>query len=286
MKCGKSDQICVGSCGVSYEESHILVPKPNHAFPKQPVQRSAISASQPAVSHLSLSTPPQQQPPPHLMGASTPSPTTDSDAPHTPGMMDLEMDDAPLPSPFPIASFPRPSSSAPSPWSSSSALVPQTMVQTPQCVPPSLLTYSLPPRTASPATTTATTPVQAVGVSSPAVTQTKASKKDASATPGGSPVAGEKPPKKKREKKEKVEGDEGDGEGGAGEKRFRCPVDGCGKVYKQQNGLKCESFAGPSCLPSSVEDANLGALLLSRPLRPPSVSLPAFQISRSLLLHL
>lgn len=27
---------------------------------------------------------------------------------------------------------------------------------------------------------------------------------------------------------------------GGGEKRFRCPVEGCGKVYKQQNGLKCK----------------------------------------------
>lgn len=236
----KSDHRICFRARPSYEESHILVPKPNNAFPKQPVPRGAISATAPVVSHLSLSTPPQQQPAPHLMGgASTPSPTTDSDAPHTPGMMDLEMDDAPLASPFPISSFPRPSSSAPSPWSSSSALVPHPTSQTPQCVPPSLLTYSLPPRTASPAATTATSSALALGVSSPAVGgTTKGSKKDASATPGASPVPGEKPPKKKREKKEKAEGDEGDGEGGAGEKRFRCPVDGCGKVYKQQNGLK------------------------------------------------
>lgn len=63
----------------------------------------------------------------------------------------------------------------------------------------------------------------------------------------------ERKAKKKKEKKEKGEGDEGDGET-AGEKRFRCPVEGCGKVYKQQNGLKyhlqCVLVAVSSCLPS------------------------------------
>ena len=81
--------------------------------------------------------------------------------------------------------------------------------------------------------------MQAVGV--PAIVQPK-TVEPVSIAPSisGSPAAAEAKAKKKREKKEKAEGDEGDGEGGAGEKRFRCPVDGCGKVYKQQNGLKCE----------------------------------------------
>jgi hypothetical protein len=43
---------------------------------------------------------------------------------------------------------------------------------------------------------------------------------------------------KEREKREGHGSDSG-GEGNAGkEKKFRCPVEGCGKSYKQANGLK------------------------------------------------
>jgi hypothetical protein len=48
--------------------------------------------------------------------------------------------------------------------------------------------------------------------------------------------------KKERKKKEKVpkmRNEHGEEIIPPGEKRFRCPIEGCGKVYKQQNGLKC-----------------------------------------------
>lgn len=234
-----SSKIASFVCNRSYEAAHVL--KDSSAlFQKQAVPRNLPSASLPAASQLSLSTPPQSYPIPHLSHQSTPSPTTDSDAPHTPGMMDLEMDDAPLPSPFPSVSYPllaslptRISSSAPSPWSSSSALVAQAETLPPRCFPPSLLTYTLPARAVSPAASP-TPPVLDVGVLVPA--------RKASSVPAKplSPGAEEKKAKKKREKKERADGEEADGEGAAGEKRFYCPVEGCGKIYKQQNGLKCE----------------------------------------------
>lgn len=227
----------------SYEESHVLVGAnaagggsvPNGVtFQKQAVvpRSTSVSGITPAIStsHFATSTPPNLQPlPQHSAQTSTPSPTTDSDAPHTPGMMDLEMDDAILPSPFPHPAR-SVSMTGPSPWSSASALA-TTDTAIPQCVPPSLLTYSLPSRSSS---TPANATSSALGASSSSGLLV------GSGTPSTST--------KKKAKKEATSDDVADGtveinvsSGGGGEKRFRCPVEGCGKVYKQQNGLKCES---------------------------------------------
>ncbi|KAL7424082.1 hypothetical protein Q5752_001667 [Cryptotrichosporon argae] len=150
------------------------------------------------------------------------------DAPSTPGMMDFEMDEplsgggltlpgglgtlgtlAPISIPGGLpGGLPLPSGlggmPAPSPWAA--AFRPQIGAQ-PACVPPSVLSY-----TPSPAQ-----PPQRV--MTPEAIQAKAARKAA----------------RKAEKAARQDGDESEGEG---EKRFRCPIDGCGKVYKQANGLK------------------------------------------------
>jgi hypothetical protein len=240
----------------SYEESHVLVggsggggqSVPNGpSFQKQPVmpRSSSVSGITPAIatSHFATSTPPHLHPQPnaaHPAVSTTPSPTTDSDAPHTPGMMDIEMDDAVLPSPFPHPVRSTSLSSGPSPWSSASALS-QTDTAIPQCVPPSLLTYSLPSRTPAAA---AASGGLLVGAGTPTTTTSTAAPKKKAA------------PRKEVPVEEFAEGtvEINVSSGGGGEKRFRCPVEGCGKVYKQQNGLKCAFFFG--CCRLSVPTAS------------------------------
>lgn len=196
---------------------------------------SSVSGITPAIatSHFATSTPPHLHPQPnaaHPAVSATPSPTTDSDAPHTPGMMDIEMDDAVLPSPFPHPARSTSLSSGPSPWSSASALS-QTDTAIPQCVPPSLLTYSLPSRATSTPAAAAASGGLLVGAGTPTAPTTTAAPKKKSALKKDVPV------------EEFAEGtvEINVSSGGGGEKRFRCPVEGCGKVYKQQNGLKCAS---------------------------------------------
>lgn len=156
-----------------------------------------------------------------------------SDVPSTPGMMDMDMDmDEPsvLSRPPAVAalslnsSIPGtlpgtlpggiPSASA-SPWSA--AFRPSNL-QPPACVPPSVLSYPTPQPQPQPAPTPKLSQEQLA-----AKALKKAKKAAQTATPPNETENGDSkdpPPEEK------------------GEKRFRCPIEGCGKVYKQANGLK------------------------------------------------
>lgn len=164
-----------------------------------------------------------------------------SDVPSTPGMMDMDMDmdEAPALSRPPVAALSLggvgmngvPSipgtlpgtlpggiaSAAASPWS---AAFRPTNLQPPACVPPSVLSYPTPqPQPASPA------PAKLSQEQLQAKALKKAQKKAASGTQGTAT-----PPNEKEDNEPTPEE--------KGEKRFRCPIEGCGKVYKQANGLK------------------------------------------------
>jgi len=143
-----------------------------------------------------------------------------SDVPTPPGMMDIEMDEAPpLPSPaallgvqtqfasrLPPTSLPAQSGN---PWMT--AFRSQTGGAPPQGVPPSLLSFTPPPRHESP-------------------------------RPGQVLTAEQQAAKAMRKAQRKAEKaasrEEATGSDTEGDKRFPCPVEGCGKVYKQANGLK------------------------------------------------
>ena len=140
------------------------------------------------------------------------------DAPTPPGMMDIEMEE-PTQIAIPTAFLQMPQSSSPrtpgfgpnvpsGPWS--------TVFHTPgsdtppQGVPPSLLSFSS--------------------------SQTGATPSNGQPTPEQSQERAFKKAKRKAERiasKEDVSASDVEGE-----KRFQCPVEGCGKVYKQANGLK------------------------------------------------
>lgn len=169
-----------------------------------------------------------------------------SDVPSTPGMMDMDMDmdETPVLSrPTPVAGLTLggvggvngvptiagtlpgtlsggiPSASA-SPWSA--AFRPSNM-QPPACVPPSVLSYPTPqpqPQPASPA------PPKLTQEQLQAKALKKAQKRAAASTQGTATPPNEKEDNNDPPPEEK------------GEKRFRCPIEGCGKVYKQANGLK------------------------------------------------
>lgn len=314
----------------SYEACHTVVGSKNalahhaaHAvqasiFKKQPVpnrQTLASASNFPPYrpthpSFLGQSTEPPAPPSapysqsfPSAFHPSTPSPTTDSDAPHTPGMMDLEMDDLdgpaiqnPFSSSLPASAFTglqHDVSGSSSLWNSTStfnsgrvrtpglALYPgATTGGLPSCVPPSLLSYPIPSRTASPAASARNSPSRSpsspasnlgssydvdsrdqpdsfpastsfakpappssIAASAPAPAVVKKSNSTAfkpplkaaptTATVAGAtavPMSRAQIQKEKRRKKEEEEDD--------GARKFRCPIEGCGKVYKQQNGLK------------------------------------------------
>ena len=133
------------------------------------------------------------------------------EAPTPPGVMDIEMDEsfpqAPHSAFLPSKSRPHQMSgvslSAPaSPWAG--AFRPQGESTPPHCLPPSLLSYG---------------PTQPMGIPSPdqqAKAARKAQKRADRAALRDDPSASD----------------------AEGEKKFACPVEGCGKVYKQANGLK------------------------------------------------
>ncbi|KAK8869774.1 hypothetical protein IAR55_000342 [Kwoniella newhampshirensis] len=142
-----------------------------------------------------------------------------SDVPTPPGMMDIEMDE---PSHFnnpaalahmqqqQFAARPPGMGGVPpstNPWAA--AFRPQIGVPPPLSVPPSLLSYA-PPTPGSSNSPAALTPEQL---------QAKALRKAQK--------------KAERAAREEASADDADGE-----KRFPCPIEGCGKVYKQANGLK------------------------------------------------
>ena len=139
-----------------------------------------------------------------------------SDAPIPPGMMDIEMEEThrpssssaflhmPQPTKLRTSGFsPNPSQS---PWAT--AFLPQDISTTTQGVQPGLLSY-IP---SSPALQTGSLTQEQL--------QAKASKKA------------------KRKAERAAAREEASASDVEGEKRFACPISGCGKVYKQANGLK------------------------------------------------
>lgn len=144
--------------------------------------------------------------------ASNTRPTPQSDVPTPPGMMDIEMDEPIQPTPADLLSAranpPRPMySSAPaSPWAT--AFRPHGTSTPPQCLPPSLLSYN-PPLQQSEMAVLTTEQLQAKAL--------------------------RRAQKKAERAAFREEASVSDAEG---DKRFPCPIEGCGKVYKQANGLK------------------------------------------------
>lgn len=173
---------------------------------------------------------------------------THGDAPTTPGMMDIEMDE-----PVPIVASPAVllqqasvasltvnlQPGATPPWSAAFRTL-ATNVQPPACVPPSVLSYAPPQNPATPQSRPSSqpmTPTQSqlgtpqMGTPTPEQLQAKLLKKV----------------HKKSEKHSRAEEEDDSDVSLAivnvsytqmGDKRFKCPIEGCGKVYKQANGLK------------------------------------------------
>lgn len=195
----------------SYEEDHAnLAPE---------VRIAAINAAQSAAGRPS---PQVDRSVPQVPRLSAPVPQANSDVPTPPGMMDIEMDEpAGVPTPaamlgvqsqftsrLPPSSVPQ---QAGNPWMA--AFRSPTGAAAPQGVPPSLLSFTPPPRQESPR---------------PPPGQTMSAEQQAA-----------KALRKAQRKAEKAASrEEATGSDGEGEKRFPCPVEGCGKVYKQANGLK------------------------------------------------
>lgn len=178
---------------------------------------AAINAAQTAVGRSAQADRPATQPLRPVHPASQPM---NSDVPTPPGMMDIEMDDAPpLPSPAALLGVQSqfasrlPPSSMPSQPGNSWMTAFRSPVGSapPQGVPPSLLSFTPPPRHESP-------------------------------RPGQPMTAEQQAAKAMRKAQRKAEKaasrEEATGSDTEGDKRFPCPVEGCGKVYKQANGLK------------------------------------------------
>lgn len=143
-------------------------------------------------------------------------------------MMDIEMDDEPPRSAMPSRLLqqqnqPRsvyPASAPPSPWAT--AFRPQGTSAPPQCLPPSLLSFN--PATMAP-----------MGQMGQASSQPQ--------PPPPIPLTSEQLQAKALRKAERraeraAAREEASASDMEGEKRFPCPIEGCGKVYKQANGLK------------------------------------------------
>lgn len=145
---------------------------------------------------------------------------TDGDAPTPPGMMDIEMEDPQhlsassaflqMPQPQPTSARTTGFTTSPShsPWAI--AFRPLGTSTPPHGVPPSLLSFAPPSSSPGPSPASLT----------PEQVQARAMKKA----------------QRKLEKaaaREEVSASDAEGD-----KRFPCPIPGCGKVYKQANGLK------------------------------------------------
>jgi transcription factor SFP1 len=138
------------------------------------------------------------------------------DAPTPPGMQDIEMEEPHRPSlPPAFLQMPQPTSirttgfqstTPQSPWAT--AFRPQGTETPPHGVPPSLLSF------APPNSGLGSRPL------TPEQVEAKASKKA------------------QRKAEKAAAKDEASASDAEGEKRFLCPISGCGKVYKQANGLK------------------------------------------------
>ncbi|OCF35483.1 hypothetical protein I317_04889 [Kwoniella heveanensis CBS 569] len=224
-------------CGKKLNGLHELLEhyEEEHANLAPDVRMAAINAAQSSMSTAGL--PPRNvsnpfspiPPTPTSIGQQTHHHHHQSDVPAPPGMMDIEMEEPAYPAAAggslaqlqqqqqqqnqsfqarPLAF----NNIAANPWAA--AFRPQMLANQnqPQCVPPSLLSYA--PPTPGPST-----PGGGSGALTPEQLQAKALRKA----------------QRKAEKAAREEASPDDAEG---EKRFPCPIEGCGKVYKQANGLK------------------------------------------------
>ena len=204
----------------SYEEEHANLPLD--------VRMAAINAAQSGISsptgglplqtaqHAMANSPFSQAAQPQNPAVALQQQQIDGDAPTPPGMMDIEMEDSQQPSmPSAFLHMPQPTSArtagfnipnTQSPWAT--AFRPQGTSTPPQGVTPSLLSFAGP------------SPGLQTGSLTPEQLQAKALKKAQRKA-------------EKAEAREEVSTSDAEGE-----KRFPCPIPGCGKVYKQANGLK------------------------------------------------
>ncbi|OXG86401.1 hypothetical protein C348_01165 [Cryptococcus neoformans Gb118] len=187
----------------------------------------------------------------------TPQVAATSDAPQPPGMMDIEMEDSAVYSqPINMSQIQQPPQfgvrtpglsgppSGTNPWAA--AFRPQLLATPPQCVPPSLLSYAPP------------TSGIASGPSIPS-----SAPSPAPLTPEQQAAKAERKARKRAERAAKDEGSASETEGAAvaGEKRFPCPIEGCGKVYKQANGLKYHLTRSINSGHGTIPPGGLAALL-------------------------
>lgn len=212
----------------SYEEDHAnLAPE---------VRMAAINAAQTAVGRSAPADQQGQQP---LRSTQIPNQPINSDVPTPPGMMDIEMDEpTPLASPAAMlgvqSNFPPRLPPSGNPWMA--AFRSQPGVAPSQGVPPSLLSFTPPPRNESPR------PGQALSAEQQAA----------------------KAMRKAQRKAEKAASrEEATGSDAEGDKRFPCPVEGCGKIYKQANGLKYHLTRSINSGHGNI--ANLGSSTSERP---------------------
>lgn len=234
-----------------YEDCHVhLAPelkKQSINLAKQEAAEQQPSADRPPASFPSAAPSPFNAhapvPPPQFAGLSSvmppsltkqPSPT-DSEAPGTPGVMELDMmDDDDMESETPLRVLPSILPPTSAQWSSYQN--PNNTV--PQCVPPSLLSYAIP--------SNSTAPPNMSGFGFPGG--------DRKGTTGGAgggshgflteeqkaERAARKAARKEAKRVARENGQESsdDGRDADGFKKYRCPVEGCNKSYKQANGLK------------------------------------------------
>ncbi|WWD15952.1 hypothetical protein CI109_100376 [Kwoniella shandongensis] len=211
-------------CGRRLNGLHELLEhyEEEHANLAPDVRMAAITAAQ---SSMNGGAPPRPMGNPFSQMPPTPTSLVQqqhqhSDVPTPPGMMDIEMDEpsqttnpaalAQMQQQYYAARPPGMGGAPPpaNPWAA--AYRPQMGVPQPlQCVPPSLLSYAPP----TPGSSNSPVPLTAEQLQAKAL-------------------------RKAQKKAERAAREEASADDADGEKRFPCPIEGCGKVYKQANGLK------------------------------------------------
>jgi transcription factor SFP1 len=194
--------------------------------------QNGMSVTAPAIPSSSTSY--LQSPPPMMPAAKFQQHPQHGDAPTPPGMMDLEMDESMLSSDqTPMSGLVGGTSS--SPWAS--AFRSQLGSSTPQGVPPSLLSFT---PSGQPPGLVMSQPLTFEQLQAKAL-------------------------KKAQRKAERIAREETAVSDVENDKRFPCPIEGCGKVYKQANGLKYHLTRSINSGHGNVAALGLAALLGDRP---------------------